>query len=929
MIEVFSILSLFRVSLAKIAIFLLQGFIMNIDRQKTLFIIDGSSFLYRAYYGLRPLHTATGEPVQAVYGFCKMIKKLIDTFDPQFIALVWDSKGKTTRHELFENYKATRQAPPSDLFEQKEWILKIADAIGLCQFSKQGVEADDLMYSLAKEWQDKGGNVIVVTSDKDMGQMITDTALLFDSFKDEMVDAQAFEKKMGFPVNKAAFYFALLGDASDNIPGVKGVGKKGALDLVNQFESLKNLYENLDKVTTNRTRTALEHNKENAFLSEKLFLLQYHPTTIAQDDLVFNAAHWANAQQLFAQLEFKSFLKDTGNVKTRPASSVKTAAQKGYQFITVTTEEQLHEIVKEVTARKLFAYDTEGDGLSPLNLNMVGISICYQEGQSFYIPCGHETTEPQLAREVVVKILKPLFENPAITSIAHNAKFDQLVLFHYGIKVQNKVFDTMLAVNLIKEEWQKASLKECSTYYLQEPMITFEQIVVDKKLPHFGYVSLQDATEYGAADAHQTFKLYGIFKKLLHEKGIEKLFYEVEMPTMQVLFEMEAAGIYCDVAVLDDLDKTVVEKLNQIKKTILDLIGPEFESINFNSPKQVEALLFEHLQLPKQKKSAKKTGYSTDYEVLVELAHLHPVPGYIAQYRELFKLKSTYIDALPEYINNQTGKIHTTYSQIRTATGRLSSSEPNLQNIPIEGLGSAVRAAFKPDKDRLFLSADYSQIELRVLAHLSRDEVLTNAFLKGRDIHAQTAAGLFNVSVDQVTSEQRTIGKRINFSILYGLTPYGLAQDLRIGHKEAKQYIDAYFNHYPKVRVWMDSVIAQAKKDEFVTTWLGRKRAVTQINERNHNLAELAKRIAINTVAQGTAAEIMKLGMIHVARKLKEERLDACVVLQIHDEILVSVAKDQVDQVKIVVKQELESVVNWKIPLIVDMATGLNWKELE
>jgi len=900
---------------------------MKIDPKKTLFLIDGSSFLYRAYYGLRPMHTSKGEPVQAVYGFCKMIRNLIEKFAPQHMTLVWDSKGKTTRHAMFKDYKANRDAPPSDLFEQKELILGFADAIGLHQFAQVGIEADDLMYSLAKEWQEKGGNAVIVTSDKDMGQMITDNAILLDTFKDQIIDAAAFEVKMGFPVLKAPFYFSLLGDAADNIPGVKGVGKKGALELVIQFDSLHQLYENLDKVVKTRTKIALEKQKQEAFLSEKLFLLQYHATKVTDQEVIFDSNNWSKARSIFQALEFKSFIKKLGETQTAHISSVKTAKERGYDFVMVTTQEQMDSIVKEVKARKLFAYDTETDGLRPLQDNMVGISICYQENESFYIPCAHESDQPQLSRDAVVKTLKPLFEDSSIETVAHHAKFDQLVLHKYGVQFNGPVFDTMLAAFLVKQDWQKATLKACSQHYLDEPMLTYAHMVSDKKLPHFGYVSLEDATEYGAADSHQTFKLYHIFKQLLKEKEMEKLFYQVEIPTMEELFKMEARGIYCDDKVLYQLDLTVMKKLADLKKTILDLIGPEFESINLNSPKQIEKLLFEHLKLPPQKKSAKRTGYSTDNEVLVALAKHHPVPGYIAQYRELFKLKSTYIDALPEYINQTTKRIHTTYSQTRVATGRLSSSDPNMQNIPVEGLGSTVRMAFQPIEGRVFLSADYSQIELRVLAHFSRDEALTNAFLAGHDIHAETAAGLFDVPLNEVTKKQRGIGKRINFSILYGLTPFGLAKDLGIPQKEAKQYIDGYFEHYPKVRQWMDSVIEQAKKDEYVKTWLGRKRGVTNINERNRNLAELGKRIAVNTVAQGTAAEIMKLGMIHVAAGLKEKGFDAFILLQIHDELLLTVAKDQVEQVKSLVKEKLETVVDWNVPLVVDLATGKNWKE--
>ncbi len=903
---------------------------MHSDKQKTLFLIDGSSFLYRAYYGLRPLHTAQGEPVHAVYGFCKMIKKLIDAHAPEHMVLVWDSKGKTTRHEMFPDYKATRQAPPSDLFSQKELILHFADMIGLHQIAQQGIEADDLMYSLAMSWRKEGGNVVLVTSDKDMGQMLQDGIGMFDTFKDAWIDVEKYTANMGFAPTKTPFYFALVGDTSDNIPGVKGVGKKTALELVSQFDSLTDLYNNLDKIEKSRMRMLLETHKADAFLSEKLFLLQTHPIDATAEQLAFNSAQWHKGRAFFEQLAFKSFLKE---LHAAPAISAHDAAnavsKKGYAFKLVTDEQELKTVISEICARKVFAYDTEGDGLSPLQMNMVGISLCYQEGESFYIPCGHETTEPQLSRELVIKLLKPLFEDETITSIAHHAKFDQLVLRHYGITAKGPVFDTMLATTLVKPDWQKATLKAASQHYLDEVMLTFDQMVTEKKRHHFGQVPLVEAVEYAAADAHQTLKLYPIMKQLLKEHAVESLYYELEIPTMQILCDMEARGIYCDKSILGQIDLLVCKQLEDLHSTIRAFLGTEVSDINLNSPKQVEFLLFDYLKLPRKKKSAKGTGYSTDNEVLVELAKDHPVPGYIAQYRELFKLKSTYIDALPTYINPETGRIHTTYSQNRVTTGRLSSSDPNLQNIPVEGFGGAVRQAFQSEPGRVFLSADYSQIELRVLAHLSQEEALIAAFLLGHDIHAQTASGLFEVPLDHVTKHQRTVGKRINFSILYGLTPFGLAKDLGIAQKDAKKYIDAYFEHYPRVRAWMDGVIAQAQQDGFVTTLYGRKRDVAIINEKNRNLAELGKRIAVNTVAQGTAAELMKCGMIKVAQALKSSDVDAHMLLQIHDEILLSVAQEDLEKTRVIVKRELESVVSWRVPLVVDTASGSNWKELE
>ncbi len=896
---------------------------MKISSEKSLLLIDGSSFLYRAYYGLKPLHMQDGTPVQAVYGFCRMLKKLIDDFAPHQMVLVWDSKGPTERHILYPDYKATRQAPPSDLFTQKEYILEIADLIGLKQLAQTGVEADDLIYSLGLWWQQQGGTVVVVSSDKDMGQMLSKDIVLFDAFKDVFIDEAAFQEKMGFPVTKTSFYFGLLGDTSDNIPGVKGIGQKRALELVNQFESMEDLYKNIHRVAQSGVRTSLEAHKQDAFLSEKLFLFNVHPIHLIPADVSFDAAQWGKARSFFEKLGFKSLIK---GMPTPKPTDFRSSHERGYRFETVTTKERLIEIVKAIKQKGVFAYDTEGDSLNPYTMNMVGVSLCYEPGHSYYVPCAHASGE-QLTLDEVVIILGPLFKDSNIHKIAHHAKFDKHVLMQQGIEENGLVFDTIVAASLVKDEWQKNSLKDLSVHYLDELMLTFDNVVTDQKRKNFSEVPLEEATEYAAADAHQTLKLYPIFQKMLKEKHLEKLYYDIELPLVEVLFQMEERGIYCDKKVLEDLGTKVDKQLQELYQKILVFVGSHKETINLNSPQQVADLLFVDLKLIPQKKSAKGTGFATDVEVLKELAKVHPVPAYLIQYRELYKLKSTYIEALPEYINPTTGRIHTSYSQTRVATGRLASSDPNLQNIPTDGLGSLVRSAFVPEEGHLFLSVDYSQVELRILAHLSKDPVLIKAFNDGDDIHAKTASALLHVAPEELSKQQRNIGKRINFSILYGLTPYGLSKDLDISLKDAKAYIDRYFATYPQVREWMDTVIEKTKKTGYTETVFGRKRPVPGIYERNKNLYEEACRIAINTVAQGTAAEIMKIGMINVSNALKKKNYDAALLLQIHDEILLTVAEQDMMAVQKLVVKELENVVKWEVPLLVNAATGKNWQE--
>lgn len=866
--------------------------------------------------------------MQAVYGFCRMIKKVIDTFHPSYIALVWDSKGKTKRHEMFPDYKATRQAPPSDLFDQKKIILAFADTIGLPQIAQQGFEADDIMYSLAQERNTQGDTVVLITSDKDMSQVLNPKTVIFDPFKDEFFGEQEFEKKKGFPVKKLPFFFAILGDTSDNIPGVKGIGEKGATDLVQQFESLDDLYQNLEKVSKERVRNLLAEHKDKAFLSQQLFLLQYNPSGLSKESLQFDEQDWSKAAPLFTELSFKSLLKGMDQTLQQGLLTAEEKIKKmaHYAFKAVTTQAQLTDLCFQLRAHKAFALDTETTGLDVMNDPMVGLSICYKEGEAFYIPFGHKGDDAQLSKEAVIAALKPIFEDEQYKKYLHSTKFDQHVLAQAGIMLRGVSFDSYIAASLLLKDWQSAGLKKLSMAYFNEPMLTYDDVVAGNKYPDFSYVPLELATLYAAVDAHQTFKLKKALDRELHQEKFDDLYYRIELPLTQILFAMEHAGIAIDAAYLQRLNGEVTAAIVSVEQEILSLIGSHNWAINLNSPKQVEELLFVQLQLPPQKKSAKGTGYSTDQEVLEVLATMHPVPKLLLKYRELTKLKNTYIDALPEYINKKTGRIHTTYNQVTVATGRLASTDPNLQNIPLE---SGIRTAFKPEHGHQFLSADYSQIELRVLAHLSGDKNLINAFLTGHDIHAETAARLFDVPLDQVTSEQRQIGKRINFSILYGLTPYGLSKDLNISLKDAKIYIDKYFSQYPAVSVWMEKVVENTKHHGFVTTYWGRRRYVPGIYEKNRNLYDEARRVAINTVAQGTAAEIMKLGMIALDKELKAAGLGAYMVLQIHDELLISVPESEVIHVTALVKKVLETVVSdWAVPLIVSTRTGADWGEV-
>lgn len=942
---------------------------MKTNQTDKIYLIDGSSFLYRAFYGLQPMHITSGAQIHAVFGFCRMLKKLFDQSQPKYIMLVWDSKGRTERHELYPEYKSTRQIVPSELMQQKDKIMIFADLIGLQQIAQVGIEADDIIYSLAQDYSQAGHEVVVVSSDKDLYQLVRDPKIIvLDLFKNITIDKLKFQELYNFPVEKLAFFYALVGDTSDNIPGVRGIGKQGAQLLVNQFEDLDDLYNNLDQVASMRAKTALETYESDAYLSLQLFSLKYYSFNVPASELRFDTQDWIKARDFFAELDFKSLLKDLPAVTSLDEQVPYFADTKKYKFETVLTAQQLTELCKKLSNCQAFAVDTETLGLDPFNDDIVGISLCLEPGIAYYIPFGHTESQSgpisgalesqadinigskpsqlsflnnnnnsnnsknnnlQLARKLVLDSLRVFLEDPQYQKYLHNAKFDQLIFWSAGINLTGITFDTMLAANLVSENSRRVGLKYLSEHYLGDVMLTYEQVVTDQKLISFAQVPLSLATKYAAADAHQVLLLQKILAQELQAKNLTKAFTEIEVPVSQVLFEMECAGIYLDCTELAKLGLEVDRKIEQVKVKLQALVElvPDF---NFNAPRQIEELLFQKLNLPAQKKNSKTGSYSTDQEVLVELAKIHAVPGLILQYRELSKLKNTYIDKLPETINPKTGKIHTSFSQVIAATGRLASSNPNLQNIPADGdgLGLQVRAAFKPDPGYIFLAADYSQIELRVLAQLSGDQHLIQAFREGLDIHAQTAAKIFGVELAAVTKDQRQLGKKINFSVLYGLTAFGLAKDLNLDLADAKNYIATYFAQYPGVSTWMDQVVAETAKLGYVETLWGRRRYIPEIYEKNKNLYNLGRRLAINTKVQGTAAEIVKLGMLAVDTQLKRAGLGAKILLQIHDELLIMVPAQELQVTATLVKAALEGVVAWQISLEVNLKTGANWAQV-
>ncbi len=904
--------------------------------KKSVFIIDGSSFLYRAYYGLRPLHTSKGMAIHAVYGFCRMLKKLIDQFAIEHILVVWDSKGKTLRHEIFPAYKATRQEAPSDIFIQKELIQEITDTLKIAQLSEVGQEADDLMYAFAKKCNESGYDAVIVSSDKDMRQAVNEHTIIYDPFFEKIMNKDSVQERYGFEIEKIPFYFSLIGDSSDNIPGVAGVGEKTATELVKKFASLDDMYQNLDKIEKERTKKLLEQSKENAYISYDLFLLKNVDVATQISQVAFDEKQWALGLPFFEKLEFKSLVKDILKKHTSfaIAPADQTSAEKQlhekYEFVCITDQDLLIKLCQQLESCSGFAMDTETDSLDPMQANLVGVSICYVKGQAFYIPIGH-TAEGQLKKEFVIEYLGPILQNKKITKYMHNAKYDVIVLNRAGLTVQSPIFDTLIAASLLTKEWEKNGLKDLSEQIFNEKMISFKELMSIYQVNNFKELPIDGATAYAAADAHQTLQLFEVFKNELEKQGMHDLFYGIELPVNDVLLAMQEEGIYCNSGILLHLNKQVEQDLKIIEQKIYAQAG---EEINLNSPKQIRELLFDKLKLQPQKKSGKTQLHSTDAEVLAVLAKEHEIPMFLLAYRELYKLKSTYIDALPNYINPETGKIHTSWNQAGVATGRISSSNPNLQNIPTDGLEFGkkydvnIRASFQAEAGWSFVSADYSQIELRILAQFSKDTALINAFLTDQDIHVQTAAQIFEVPLDKVSSSQRAIGKRLNFSILYGLTPYGLSKDLDIPFSDAKKYIEKYFQQYPNVLSWMTYVVEEVKKVGYTKTLYGRRRYLPGIYEKNKNLYELARRIAINTPVQGTAAEITKMGMIQFYKDIMEHGLKAKILLQIHDELLVTCPDHEIDKVEKILKKSLEKVVEFDVPLQVTIRSGKDWKNV-
>ena len=905
--------------------------------QKRLYLIDGSAVFYRAYFAFirNPLFNSRGENTSATYGFTLQLMKILSEERPDYIAVVFDTKEPTFRHRKFAEYKATRQKMPEEMADQYPRIVEIIKAFHIPLIEEPGYEADDVIGTLARRAEKEGIETYMVTGDKDFLQLLSPLIKMYKvrPGKDpEIWDIERLQKELGLTPEQVPDYLALMGDKSDNIPGVPKVGEKTALELLRQFGSLENLYAHLDNVTKPALRKRLAENRELAFLSRELVTIDTNvPVSVKIETLKAQPADGEALRQIFEKLEFRSLMERipefTGDTSI-PAVETFENSQQDYQL--VDTLEKLHQLKQTLQSSSFFVFDTETTGLDVFRSDIIGLSFSLKPFQAYYVPLHLEGAN--FTPETVFQMLKPVFENPAIPKGGQNIKFDGLMLWQHDINLKGITFDTMIAHYLLNPGSRQHNLDTLSLQYLNYRMIPIEKLIgkKGKNQRNMKDIPVEVVFPYACEDADITFRLKEILEAKLKETETYNLFQTVEMPLVEVLMQMEKNGVKLDVAFLQQMSQRLAEELARLENLIYQEAG---ETFNINSPQQLGIILFEKLQIHTQfgvKRAGRTpTGQYSTSESVLEKYQTHPLVGKILEYRKLKKLKSTYVDALPKLISPRTGRLHTSFNQTVTATGRLSSSDPNLQNIPVrDPLGQEIRRAFIPENAEDFiLSADYSQIELRIMAHLSGDPGLKAAFERGEDIHASTAAAIFDIPIQEVTPDHRRKAKEVNFGIIYGISPYGLASRLGIDAEEAKQIIFNYFARFPRVNDYITHVLAFAHQHKYVTTILNRRRYIPEIDSKNANVRQNAERIAINTTIQGSAADLIKIAMINIHQYLQESGLRTRMILQVHDELVFEVPAAELEVVKPVIQQKMEQAMSLSVPLKVDIGVGKNWLE--
>ncbi|HKY62910.1 MAG TPA: DNA polymerase I [bacterium] len=883
-----------------------------------LYIVDGSSYIFRAYFAIRHLSNSKGLPTNAIYGFTQMLLKLIKDEKPEYLLMVFDSKEPSFRKNDYAEYKANREVPPDDLAPQFDYIKKVVEVLNIPQIEIPGYEADDIIATVAKKIIPKEQPVVIVTGDKDLMQLVNGHIVLLDTMKDKRIDEAGVLEKFGVRPDQVIDVLGLMGDSSDNIPGVPGVGPKTASQWIQKYGNLEGVYEHLGEIPGKKGQD-LQTYRDQAFLSRKLATLHEDvPFKLVFEDLRCRDPNSEECRKLFSELEFHALAKEYGGSGAPAPAKAAGLSTEGYRLVSQAAE--LEKFLERIQSAKSFAFDTETDSLDPLKAKLVGLSFALAPGEAYYLALGHAGAESQLPLEPTLEQLKPLLEDAAIPKVAQHFKYDAQVLLSYGIHVRGLEFDTMLASYLLDPS-QSPKLDNLASRYLDHKMIAFEDVV--PKGQNFSQVGLKEASAYSCEDADVTWRMAELFRGKLESEGLLKLCREIEIPLTLVLGRMERQGIKLDLDFLRNLQTEFGDRIQRQEVKIHELAGGPF---NIQSPKQLGAVLFEKLGLPVQRKT--KTGYSTDVEVLSELAKLHELPKEILEYRSLTKLKSTYVDNLLAIADPATHRVHTNFNQTIAETGRLSSADPNLQNIPIRSEdGAKIRRAFIADTGFRLMSADYSQIELRVLAELSGDSALRHAFAEDLDVHRMTASSIYGVPEAQVTPAMRGAGKTVNFAVVYGQGPFGLSAQLGVTQQEAKRYIDQYFAKYSGVRDYKEKVLAGAREKKEVRTLMGRRRFVPEIEGRNTIARNLAERIAFNTVIQGTAADIIKKAMVDIAAEMDRKGLGSRLLLQVHDELIFEVKAEEIDAMRDLVRQGMEQAVPFQVPLKVEIGVGANWAE--
>ncbi|MFT5709530.1 MAG: DNA polymerase-1 [Halioglobus sp.] len=894
-------------------------------------LVDGSSYVYRAFHALPPLLSSKGEATGAVKGVINMLRRLQKDYPDSPVAVVFDAKGKTFRDDIFPQYKANRPSMPDELREQIEPIHEIVKAMGLPFICEPGVEADDVIGTLARQATEQSLDVVISTGDKDMAQLVNSHVTLVNTMTETVMDVAGVEEKFGIPPSLIIDFLALMGDKVDNIPGVAGVGQKTALALLQGLGSLDEIYANLDKVAGLEFRGAkkmaakLESEKEQAQMSYTLATIKTDVALALQPMQLRNTEPDQQALlDWFTRLEFRSWVEEQLEYTEEEVEPERTAGN----YDIVTEQAALDVWLQRLHSASLFAFDTETTSLDYMEAKIVGVSFAVEVGEAAYVPLAHDYlgAPVQLDREQVLAQLKPLLEDPNQAKVGQNLKYDASVLANHGIALKGIAFDTMLESYVLDSTATRHDMDSLALKYLGVKSIHFEDVAgKGAKQLTFNQIDLEQAGPYAAEDADITLRLHQtLWPRLKEEAGLSKVFTDIEMPLVPVLSCIERQGALLSRELLVEQSVELGGRLVELERSAFDLAGEEF---NLGSPKQLGEILFNKLELPVIKKTPKGAP-STAEEVLAELALDYPLPKLLLEYRTLSKLKSTYTDKLPEMINPGTGRVHTSYHQGVTATGRLSSSNPNLQNIPIRTKeGRRIRQAFIAPPGYKILAADYSQIELRIMAHLSGDHSLLTAFSEGQDVHRATASEVFDVPLDSVSGDQRRKAKAINFGLIYGMSAFGLAKQLHLGRHEAQDYIDRYFERYPGVQAYMDDTRALAKERGYVETLFGRRLYLPEINARNKMRVQAAERTAINAPMQGTAADIIKIAMLAVDSWLQTSNVDARMIMQVHDELVLEVAASEVDAVALELSRLMSGAASLSVPLVVDTGVGDNWDE--